>query len=161
MPSHNTYRLTWVSLTLGVGYLFTAAPAKCSCCSLPWTRDIASPLPFLTFHGDSSSRPLAPAQPWLLGRGVAPLGCRPEPWTWGSSSQPFLCHRSLALLAAASDLGRGVATLGQAFCTLACPSQPPAPPVRCIQGKEHWLRFAGGAVKRYPTPKVRETQVRR
>ena len=30
-----------------------------------------------------------------------------------------------------------------------------------IQGKEQQLRFAGAAVKRYPTPKVRETQVRR
>ena len=30
-----------------------------------------------------------------------------------------------------------------------------------VQGKEQWLRFAGTAVKRYPTPKVRETQVRR
>ena len=30
-----------------------------------------------------------------------------------------------------------------------------------VQGKEQWLRFAGAAVKRYPTPKVRETQVRR
>ena len=30
-----------------------------------------------------------------------------------------------------------------------------------IQGKEQWLRFAGAAVKRYPTPEVRETQVRR
>ena len=29
-----------------------------------------------------------------------------------------------------------------------------------IQGKEQWLRFAGATVKRYPTPKVRETQVR-
>ena len=29
-----------------------------------------------------------------------------------------------------------------------------------VQGKEHWLRFAGAAVKRYPTSKVRETQVR-
>ena len=29
-----------------------------------------------------------------------------------------------------------------------------------IQGKEHWLCFAGAAVKRYPMPKVRETQVR-
>ena len=29
-----------------------------------------------------------------------------------------------------------------------------------IQGKEQWLCFAGAAVKRYPTPKVRETQVR-
>ena len=28
MPSCNTYRLTWVSLTLGVGYLFTAAPRR-------------------------------------------------------------------------------------------------------------------------------------
>ena len=29
-----------------------------------------------------------------------------------------------------------------------------------IQGKEQWLCFAGAAVKRYPTYKVRETQVR-
>ena len=30
-----------------------------------------------------------------------------------------------------------------------------------VQGKEQWLRFAGAAMKRYSTPKVRETQVRR
>ena len=29
-----------------------------------------------------------------------------------------------------------------------------------VQGKEQRLRFAGVAVKRYPTSKVRETQVR-
>ena len=29
-----------------------------------------------------------------------------------------------------------------------------------VQGKEQRLCFAGTAVKRYPTPKVRETQVR-
>ena len=29
-----------------------------------------------------------------------------------------------------------------------------------VQGKEQWLRFAGAAVKRYPTSKVRENQVR-
>ena len=28
------------------------------------------------------------------------------------------------------------------------------------QGKEQRLRFAGAALERYPTPKVRETQVR-
>ena len=28
-----------------------------------------------------------------------------------------------------------------------------------IQGKEHQLHFAGAALKRYPTSKVRETQV--
>ena len=42
--------LTWVSLTLGVGYLFTAAPAKRSCCSLPWTRGISSPPPLPTLN---------------------------------------------------------------------------------------------------------------
>ena len=30
-----------------------------------------------------------------------------------------------------------------------------------VQGKEQQLHFTGAAVKRYPTPKVRETQVRR
>ena len=30
-----------------------------------------------------------------------------------------------------------------------------------LQGKEQQLRFAGTAMKRYPTTKVRETQVRR
>ena len=29
-----------------------------------------------------------------------------------------------------------------------------------VQGKEHWLSFAGTDVKRYPKPKVREPQVR-
>ena len=29
-----------------------------------------------------------------------------------------------------------------------------------VQGKEQWLHFAGAAVKRYPTSKVRETQIR-
>ena len=29
-----------------------------------------------------------------------------------------------------------------------------------VQGKEKWLCFAGTAVKRYPKPKVRETQVK-
>ena len=32
--------------------------------------------------------------------------------------------------------------------------------ITLIPGKEQQLRFAGAAVKRYPTPKVRETQVR-
>ena len=30
-----------------------------------------------------------------------------------------------------------------------------------VQGKEQWLCFAGAAMKRYPTFKVRKTQVRR
>ena len=31
MTSRHTYHLTWFSLILDVGYLFTAASAKCSC----------------------------------------------------------------------------------------------------------------------------------
>ena len=42
MPSLRAYHLTGVSLTLDVGYLFMAAPAKHSCCSLPWTWRISS-----------------------------------------------------------------------------------------------------------------------
>ena len=45
MPSLSPYHLTWVSLTLDMGYLFTAAPAKRNRCSLPWTKGISSPLP--------------------------------------------------------------------------------------------------------------------
>ena len=36
MPFLSTYHLTWVSLTLDMGYLFMAAPAKRSLCSWPW-----------------------------------------------------------------------------------------------------------------------------
>ena len=57
--------------------------------------------------------PPLPMQPPLLGNGVAPPGRHPWPRTWGSSSWPFLCHRSLALWAAAPDLRRGVTSLGR------------------------------------------------
>ena len=50
MPSRNTYCLTWVSLTLNMGYLFTAAPAKCSRCSLAWMRGISLWPPLLTLN---------------------------------------------------------------------------------------------------------------
>jgi len=116
MPSRNTYCLTWVSLNLDVGYLFTVAPAKCSHCSLPWMRGISSPPPFLTLKVEwllsallgpcrhcsldvglllwaaapGLRHGLASSQPPPLasGRGVAPLGCCPWPRTWDSSSWP-------------------------------------------------------------------------
>ena len=54
MPSLSTYCLTWVSLTLDVGYLFTAAPAKLSRRSLPWTWGNSSrPLPLTSAVGSS------------------------------------------------------------------------------------------------------------
>ena len=42
MPSLSAYPFTWVSLTLEVGYLFTAAPAKHSHCFLPCTWSISA-----------------------------------------------------------------------------------------------------------------------
>ena len=48
IPYSNTYHLTWVSLTLDMGYLFMAAPAQHSRCSSPWMRGISSRLPLLT-----------------------------------------------------------------------------------------------------------------
>ena len=82
MPSCNTYHLTWVSLTLDVGYLFRAAPAKRSCCSLPWMRGYlhTTPPPDLEV-GIAPVGPPAPAQPLLLGCGVVPF--RPPPLALG------------------------------------------------------------------------------
>ena len=54
MPSCNTYHLTWASLTLDEGYLLTAAPPDLE-------------------HGVAPLGPPAPAQPLLLGRGVASI----------------------------------------------------------------------------------------
>ena len=104
-------------LTLDEGYLLNAALPDLQCGIVPLG-------------------PPVPVQPRLLGRGVGPPpGRRPWPWawgcggsssrlppthprprTWGSSSQPFLRCRSLALSAAAPHLGRWVTPLGR------CPS---------------------------------------
>ena len=63
MPSCNTYRLTWISLTLGMGYLFTAAPAKHSHCSLACMRGISSwPAPPFLEHEVALLDPPVPGQ---------------------------------------------------------------------------------------------------
>ena len=41
-----------------------------------------------------------------------------------------------------------------------CPRSGVAAELPHVQGKEQWLHLAGVVVKRYPTSKVRETQVR-
>ena len=151
MPSCNTYYLTWVSLTLDVGYLFTAAPAKRSRCSLPWTKGyLLTAAPPDLEHGTAPLSPPVPARPPLLGLGVAPSGRRPWPragvaplgyscavaaWhsrqphltsdTGNSSQPPPLGHGVLS--ASAPDRGRGVA-LG---CALPAPCAPSQPPARC------------------------------
>ena len=53
MPSHNTYHLTWVSLTFDDWYLVTATPPD-------------------LVRGLAPLSPPAPAQPPLLGHGVVP-----------------------------------------------------------------------------------------
>ena len=107
-------------LTLDKGYLLTAALSDLQ-------------------RGIAPLGPPAPAQPGLLGLGVAPPLHGPWPWAWGvgyllPAAAPDLGtsdvgyslwpppFRHGVLPASAPDLGRGVAPLG---CTLACPSQPP------------------------------------
>ena len=78
-------------LTLDEGYLPTA--------TLPDLQRGIAPL-----------GPPGPTQPPLLGRGIAPPSATPG-LDLGSSSQRFLHRCSLALLAAAPELRRGVTTL--------------------------------------------------
>ena len=80
-----------------------------------------------------------------LGCGVSLHGC-------SSKVQPLLLtlDEGCLLTAALPDLQRGIAPLGPGG----------GEEILLVQGKEQWLHFAGAAVKRYPTPKVRETQVR-
>ena len=68
MPSHNTYRLTWVFLTLDVGYLGCSSKAQLLLLAL----DKVTP-PDLE-HGVAPLGAPAPAQPLLLEHRVAPLG---------------------------------------------------------------------------------------
>ena len=79
MPSRNTYHLTWVSLTLDVGYLFTAAPAKAHLLLLTLDEGyLLTVAPPDLEHGVAPHGPPAPMQPPLLGHGVAPVSCRPD-----------------------------------------------------------------------------------
>ena len=85
MPSCNTYRLTWVSLTLDVGYLHGYSSK-------------AQPLLLTLDEG----YPLT-ATPPDLEHGVAPLS-PPVP------AQQLLLGDGLLLLALAAPLGRGMVT---------------------------------------------------
>ena len=66
-------------LTLDEGYLLTTAPPDLE-------------------RGVAPLGPLAPVQPLLLGRGVAPSGCRPWPQEWGSSFQLPMLDLNLTIL---------------------------------------------------------------
>ena len=78
LPGENSMDRGARGATLGMGYLFMAAPAKRSHCSLPWTRGISSWLPLLqrkqwhstpvllpgTSHGQRSLRSLRVGHNW-------------------------------------------------------------------------------------------------
>ena len=87
-------------LALDEGYLLTTAP------------------PYLE-RGIAPLGPPAPARPPFLGCGVAPPGRCPWPQAWGSSSRLLLHCPSLTFLAAAPDLGRGIAPLGRPLYAIA------------------------------------------
>ena len=146
MPSCNTYHLTWVSLTLGVGYLFTAAPAKHSRCSLPCMRGISLPPPFLAPLGlPMPTQPLLlgllllAAGPglgcgWLLPTAAPGLGLRVAPqghchWPRARSgfSRPPLTSDAGCLLPAAPDLGHGVSPPGHHWPRMLRSSSRPPP----------------------------------
>ena len=98
MPSCNTYHLTWVSLTLGVGYLFTMLQQ--STATTPHLGEgylLTSSVPDLQ-RGLASLGPPAPAQALLLGMLLLAAG-------------PGL-GRGWLLPAAAPGLGLGVAPQG-------------------------------------------------
>ena len=138
MPSCNTYHLTCVSLTLGVGYLFMAAPAKHSCCSLTLNEGylLTAAVPDRQC-GIAPLGPPAPVQPLLLWMllpatgsglrrgcllpaaapglwlGVAPQGHRPWPRVRGGFSQPPLTSDVGCLVPANTDLGHRIAPPGR------------------------------------------------
>ena len=70
-----------------MGYLFMAAPAKCSRCSLPWMRGISSWLPLLTLNIEEFlSALLCLCSHGYLEVGLLPSGRCPWPSVWGGSS---------------------------------------------------------------------------
>ena len=78
MPSRNTYRLTWVSLYLGRGVSVHSCSSKAQLllCTLDEGYLLTAALPDLQ-RGLAPLGPPAPAQPLLLGHGVAPPGRSP------------------------------------------------------------------------------------
>ena len=123
MPSCSSHHLTWVSLTLGVGYLFTAGPAKHSQC-LDEGYLLTAAIPDIQ-RGIAPLGPPVPARPQLLGLllpaagpglrlGVAPQGHCPWPRARGGFW--------LSLISDAGCLLRAITGLGRSSSLLwACP----------------------------------------
>ena len=117
MPLRNTYHLIWVSLMWGISSWLLQQSAAVAL----YLGQGVSPhcRPSRPSMWNSSSRPssaLAATTSWTWGRSSQPP---PLASGGGCSSWPLLHCHSLALLATAPDLGRGVAPLGCPLCTVA------------------------------------------
>ena len=134
-------------LTLDEGYVLTATLPDLQC-------------------GIASLGPPVPTQPPLLGCGVRGGGQQCQ-----AATAPGAAERSYPTSEVRGGGQRTNPTSKEWWlhrCKKAYRSYPKlkvrrggAEEIPLIQGKEQQLRCAGAAVKRYPTPKVRETQVRR
>ena len=83
MPSRNTYRLTWVSLTSDVGYLLSATPPDLERGIAPLGLSVPAQPPLLDVGL------LLPAAAPDLGHGVAPLGRSCAVTAWHSRPPPL------------------------------------------------------------------------
>ena len=86
--------LQYLPCSLGFSYLVRGAALHgCSSKAQPLllTLDegylLIASLPDLQ-RGIALLGPPVPAQPWILGHGVAPPGRRPRPWAWGHGVAP-------------------------------------------------------------------------
>ena len=112
MPSCNTYHLTWVSLTLGVGYLFRAAPSKAQ--PLLLTLDEGHLLTAAVPDLQGGIAPLGPPVPAAKAPWVAPPSCWPWPQAWVAPQLPPLASGSGWLLTVTGPgLGHEVASPGR------------------------------------------------
>ena len=108
-------------------------------------------------RGSSRECQAATAQEWLRGAtrhlrsGAAARRSQPTPKARAKAGKSHPTSR-----------GSGCAGAGGPRGAIPCwrSGRAAVKEIPLIQGKEQWLRFAGAAVKRYPTPKVRETLVR-
>ena len=147
MPSSNTYRLTWVSLTLDMGYLLTAAPPDLERGVAPLGLPARAQPPLTSGEGESLSDTLLRG-PWQHVRfcelrQTSDMQMTPLLWQKPTSREQRLrSYRGAERSYSTSKVRRG--------------SHEEIP---LVQGKEQWLHSAGTAVKRYPMTKVRETQV--
>ena len=76
---------------MDVGYLFTAAPAKCSHCTLPWRRGISSWPPLLTLNDRVPDELWTEVRDIVQERGIktSPMEkkCKKAKWLSGEALQ--------------------------------------------------------------------------